>query len=126
VRAVIAALEAPVEWLDARIARRSKLMLETGMVEEIRAALEAGVPRQGHALQSVGVDQVEALLRGETDQAGCATALTLRTHQLARRQRTWLRGLGEREPLLRLDATRDVGELTRELVRAWRDAEQSA
>lgn len=115
----IVVLAAPVDWLDARIARRSRAMLETGMVEEVAAALAAGVPRQGHALRSVGVDEVEALLQGRLDLDACAAALTVKTRQLARRQRTWLRGLGEREPVLVLDATRPLEELVEEALAWW-------
>ncbi|MFA7330772.1 MAG: tRNA (adenosine(37)-N6)-dimethylallyltransferase MiaA [Candidatus Delongbacteria bacterium] len=122
VQAFCAVLEAPVDWLDERIRVRSRQLLETGMVDELRAALAAGVPRTGHALRSVGVEEVEALLAGELDLAGCAARLTLRTRQLARRQRTWLRGLGEREPVLRLDATRPEAELREQLLRGWQAA----
>lgn len=119
VRALIAVLEAPMDWLDERIRLRSRTMLAAGMVEEVRRALEEGVPRDSHALRSVGVDEVEALLRGELDREGCAAALSLSTRQLARRQRTWLRGLGEREPILRLEANREPDDLLRELLAAW-------
>jgi len=119
VEARIVVLGAPVPWLDGRIARRSRLMLETGMVEEVAAALAAGVPREGHALRSVGVAEVEALLSGELDLDRCAARLTLRTRQLAKRQRTWLRGLGEREPVLVLDATRPLDELVEESISFW-------
>jgi tRNA dimethylallyltransferase len=119
VGARIVVLAASVPWLDERIARRSRHLLETGMVEEVAAALAAGVPREGHALRSVGVAEVEALLRGDLGLDGCAARLTLRTRQLAKRQRTWLRGLGEREPVLVLDAARPRDELVEESLSFW-------
>jgi len=67
----------------------------------------------------VGVAEVEALLSGELDLDRCAARLTLRTRQLAKRQRTWLRGLGEREPVLVLDATRPLDELVEESISFW-------
>lgn len=119
VQARLVVLAAAVDWLDGRIARRSRTMLEAGMVEEVAAALAAGAPRDGHALRSVGVDEVEALLQGRLDLDGCAAALTVKTRQLARRQRTWLRGLGEREPVLVLDAARPLEELVEEALAFW-------
>lgn len=107
-RALLVALVPPRDWLEARIAARSARMLEEGMVEEVAAALAAGVPPAGNALRSVGVAEVMDLLAGRLDRPACAGALALRTRQLAKRQLTWLRGLARREELIVLDPR--VGE----------------
>ena len=80
-------------WLHARIAARFAAMLESGLVDEVRALrlrpdLHAGLP----SMRSVGYRQAwEALDAGNLDtlqDTGSAA-----TRQLAKRQLTWLRSM---------------------------------
>jgi len=118
VAALLVALEAPPAWIDARVRARGWRMLHHGMVDEIRAALAAGAPVDGHALSSVGAADVQAYLAGEIDLVRCHERLARGTRRYAKKQRTWIRGLGLQEELLRLDARRPPAELADEVVAA--------
>ncbi len=77
--------------LYARIDRRVDQMLEAGLLDEIRALLDAGVQSDCTAMQAIGYKEYLAALRGETSLAE-ATALTKqRSRNYAKRQLTWFR-----------------------------------
>ncbi len=84
-------LTVPPATLRARIARRSGWMFEHGLVEETRALLAAGRGPALAALRAIGYDEAMALIAGRLDRAGAEARVTLRTAQLAKRQRTWFR-----------------------------------
>jgi len=78
--------------LHARIERRFDRMLESGLVEEVRALRErpgmhAGLP----SMRAVGYRQVWQYLEGECTHAQMRERAIAATRQLARRQLTWLR-----------------------------------
>jgi len=73
--------------LRARIDERVRLMFARGVVEEVRAAGEAGPT----ASQAIGYPDIRSLLRGEITEADCIAAIQLKTRQYAKRQLTWLR-----------------------------------
>ena len=60
--------------LYSRIDRRVDLMLEAGLLDEIRALLAGGVPESCTAMQAIGYKEYLAALRGESS-FGEATAL---------------------------------------------------
>jgi tRNA dimethylallyltransferase len=83
----------PPEETDRAIEPRARHMLASGLVDEARALAER-LP-VGHALLStIGTAEALALHRGDLDVEGAVAAITTRTRQYARRQRTWFR----REP----------------------------
>lgn len=122
VKALLFALVAPPVWLADRIRARSWRMLKGGMLEEIAAALAAGVPEDGNALKSVGVAEVRDHLEGRIDLPRCHDLLVRRTRRYAKKQLTWIRGLGMREEIAVLDARRPVEELAAALVDGVRAA----
>lgn len=80
-------------WLHERINRRFGLMLEAGLVDELRGLrarypLHAGLP----SMRCVGYRQAWQFLEGEIDAAQLAEQGQAATRQLAKRQLTWLRG----------------------------------
>lgn len=97
------------EWLHARIAERFELMLELGLIGELRRlrqqyALEPSMP----SMRSVGYRQVWCYLDGEYGLATLREKGVAATRQLAKRQMTWLRATTD---LTRFDCTReDVSE----------------
>jgi tRNA dimethylallyltransferase len=126
VRPLLAALTAPADWLAERIRARSWRLLHGGMIGEIAAALAAGAAPEGNALKSVGVAEVQAYLAGQIDLPRCHDLLVRRTRRYAKKQLTWIRGLGLREPLLLLDARRPLDELADEVCAAIAAAEEGA
>ena len=76
------------------IDRRVDAMAAAGLLEEVRALVRAGVPREATALQAIGYKELLAV--GEQGE-GLAEALEevkLRSRQYAKRQLTWLRRNG--------------------------------
>jgi tRNA dimethylallyltransferase len=76
-------------------------MFEGGLVEETRSLLEGGLEAPLTALRAVGYDEAVALVRGGLNRAAAEERTTLRTAQLAKRQRTWFR---HQLTAIRLDA----------------------
>jgi len=75
--------------LYERIDRRTVAMFEQGVVDEVRAAMEAGVSET--AEQVIGWREIGALLRGEISEAECIAAIQQATRKYAKRQLTWFR-----------------------------------
>ncbi|HEX5790994.1 MAG TPA: tRNA (adenosine(37)-N6)-dimethylallyltransferase MiaA [Luteolibacter sp.] len=80
-------LQVPRHELHARIAKRTRRMLEEGAIEEV-AALPATSPNCGMA---IGVREIRALLSGESDRTTCEERINAATRQYAKRQETWFR-----------------------------------
>ena len=79
------------QTLDERIARRTRWMFESGLVEETQTLVAAGQEASLRALRAVGYDEVLELLAGRSDHPSAEARTNLRTRQLAQRQRTWFR-----------------------------------
>ena len=74
-----------------RIDRRVDVMMEQGLVEEVRALLDSGVPNKCTAMQAIGYkEMVEAVLRNG-DVKAAAEEIKLRSRQYAKRQLTWFK-----------------------------------
>jgi tRNA dimethylallyltransferase len=88
-------LERTVAELDARIAQRTRAMLQGGWLEEVRALLERHDP-ECPGLGSIGYREIVAHLQGElapaqVENAQLEEAIIRVTRQYAKRQRTWFR-----------------------------------
>lgn len=81
-------LERPREELYDRINRRVDLMLEQGLVEEVRSLLPF---EDKNALQTVGYKEVFGYLRGEYDRKTMTELLKRNTRRYAKRQMTWFK-----------------------------------
>ena len=86
----IAGLALPSEELEARIAQRTRAMLDAGWVDEARAIRERG-GFSPTSIQALGYAAVLELADGRLDRASCEARVVLETRRFARRQRTWLR-----------------------------------
>jgi tRNA dimethylallyltransferase len=75
----------------ALIDRRVDEMMAQGLADEVRALLDAGVPRNSTALQAIGYKEMLSALDGQRTMAEAAEEIKLRTRQYAKRQMTWLR-----------------------------------
>ena len=79
------------EDMWARIDRRVDQMMADGLVDEVRALLDSGVPDRCTAMQAIGYKEMAAALRGDGDTARAAEEIKLRSRQYAKRQLTWFR-----------------------------------
>jgi tRNA dimethylallyltransferase len=83
-------LEAPRDWLRARIERRFDAMLADGALDEARANL----PGWSVALPSakaIGAQELIAHLKGEIGLTEARSRAIISSQQFAKRQRTWFR-----------------------------------
>lgn len=74
-----------------RIDRRVDQMVEDGLIPEIRALLDSGVPERCTALQAIGYKEFVSALRTGGDLSAAAEEVKLRSRQYAKRQMTWFR-----------------------------------
>ena len=76
--------------LKTRVTKRTERMLRSGLVEEVRALVAEGFG-DWPALSSVGYRECQRYLKGEIREHELAGLITLKTMQLAKKQRTWFR-----------------------------------
>ncbi len=84
-------LEVKKAALDARIHARTATMLEAGLVDEVRALLESGVPPEAQSLSGIGYSEAVGFLQGGLSFQELAELITIHTRQYAKRQETWNR-----------------------------------
>ena len=78
------------EELCRRIAANVEAMFFLGVEAEVEALLE---DRTGStSSQTLGLEELRSLLRGEISQTECIARITLATRRYAKRQMTWFRG----------------------------------
>ena len=74
-----------------RIDRRVGIMLENGLADEVRALLDAGVPRSCTAMQAIGYKEIVRALDGACSLEEAAEDIRRESRRYAKRQLTWLR-----------------------------------
>ena len=83
------------EDMKALIDRRVDKMAEEGLVEEVRALLASGLPRDATSLQAIGYKEFLGVLEGTATVEEAVAEVKLRSRQYAKRQLTWLRRNGD-------------------------------
>ncbi len=116
-----AALTVPRALRHERLARRTRAMLAAGWVDEVRAALEAGVAPNAPGLSAVGYREIVAHLEGRLTVLEMENAIVQATRQYAKRQDTWFRHQ-LRGPVLRLDAAEPPAVLAQAVLAGYRAA----
>lgn len=94
---VIIGVDRDTAELDERIERRTALMFERGLVDEVRALLEHGLREGVTARRAIGYAQVLAYLDNEYDLEHARERTLIGTRRYVRRQRSWFR----RDPRVR-------------------------
>lgn len=89
-RALVINLCIDTEVLAERIQRRTRTMLEQGLIEEVQHLLET-VSDSAPPFGTVGYREALQFLRGELDRSEIEERITIATRQLAKRQRTFWR-----------------------------------
>ena len=77
--------------MKALIDRRVDKMVEAGLLDEVRALLQSGLPRDATALQAIGYKEFLGVADGTATEAEAIEEVKLRSRQYAKRQLTWLR-----------------------------------
>lgn len=77
--------------LYSRIDLRVGIMLEMGLVEEIQALLDSGIPAKATSMQAIGYKEFVAALRGQCTIEAAAEEVRKASRHYAKRQLTWFR-----------------------------------
>ena len=77
--------------LYSRIDARVGMMLEAGLVEEIRSLLDSGIPKKCTAMQAIGYKEFVAALEGQCTIEEAADQVRQSSRRYAKRQLTWFR-----------------------------------
>ena len=94
-----------------RINRRVGIMLETGLLDEIRALLDSGIPAGCTAMQAIGYKEFVDAMAGKCTIEEAADLVRQSSRRYAKRQLTWFRRKPNATWLLR-----NKGETTAEIV----------
>ena len=108
---MIVGIDVPADDLERRIVARTATMFAQGVVEEVRAALEAGVSPT--AAKALGLAEIATLPEAEARER-----IVIRTRRYAAYQRKWMRRI---PGLVSVDGTRspeEVADAVLEVARA--------
>ena len=77
--------------LYRRIDLRVGMMLEMGLMEEIRSLLASGIPEKATSMQAIGYKEFVSALHGEISVGEAADSVRQSSRRYAKRQLTWFR-----------------------------------
>ena len=97
--------------LYRRIDLRVSIMLEMGLMQEIKDLLASGIPEKCTAMQAIGYKEFVAALKGECTVEDAADQVRMFSRRYAKRQLTWLR----RNPNIHW-LTRETGQSSEEIL----------
>ena len=80
------------ETLYRRIEKRVDVMLESGLYDEVRSLLEAGVSPQAQSMQGIGYKEIIPVITGQATLDKARSEIILNTKHYAKRQETWFKG----------------------------------
>ena len=104
--------------LYRRIDQRVDIMLEMGLMEEIRSLLDSGIPEKCTAMQAIGYKEFVNALEGKETVQQAAEEVKKASRHYAKRQLTWFR----RNPAVRWlvrsgDDDREILASARQIIR---------
>lgn len=110
-------LAIPRELRRERITGRLKTRLDEGMVAEVQALLDSGVPAERLIRYGLEYRFVTEYLLGQTTYDEMVRLLEIAIHQFAKRQMTWFRGMETRGTHIQwIDATLPMEEKIRQII----------
>ena len=121
VDAVIIGIDIDRELRREKITRRLKVRLENGMVDEVKALLDEGIPADDLLYYGLEYKFVTEYLTGQLTYDEMFTHLEIAIHQFAKRQMTWFRGMERRGFKINwIDATLPMEEKIERIKKLWR------
>ena len=117
VDSIIIGIDIDRELRRERITRRLKTRLEEGMVEEVKALLDEGIPADDLIYYGLEYKFVTEYLTGKITYDEMFTRLEIAIHQFAKRQMTWFRGMERRGFKIHwIDATLPMEEKVSQII----------
>ena len=89
--ALTMAVDMPRDVLYDRINRRVDITVKDGLVEEVKALLDSGVPKSATSMQGLGYKEIAMYLNMELTLEEALELLKRKTRNFAKRQLTWFR-----------------------------------
>ena len=103
-----------------KITRRLKARLDHGMVEEVKALLDEGIPAEDLIYYGLEYKFVTEYLTGQLTYDEMFARLEIAIHQFAKRQMTWFRGMERRGFKIHwIDATLPMEEKIERIRTLW-------
>ena len=103
-----------------KITRRLKARLDEGMVDEVKALLDEGIPAEDLIYYGLEYKFVTEYLTGQLTYDEMFSRLEIAIHQFAKRQMTWFRGMERRGFKIHwIDATLPMEEKVKQIVQLW-------
>ena len=100
-----------------KITRRLKARLEEGMVDEVKALLDEGIPAEDLIYYGLEYKFLTEYLTGQLSYDEMFSRLEIAIHQFAKRQMTWFRGMERRGFKINwIDATLPMEEKIKRIV----------
>ena len=96
VDSVIIGINIDRELRREKITRRLKARLEEGMIDEVKALLDEGIPAEDLIYYGLEYKFVTEYITGKTSYDEMYSRLEIAIHQFAKRQKTWFRGMERR------------------------------
>ena len=104
--------------LYRRIDKRVDIMLEMGLMEEIRSLLDSGIPEKCTAMQAIGYKEFVNALEGREPLSQAAEEVKKASRHYAKRQLTWFRRNPAVHWLVRSgDDSREILTSARQIIR---------
>ena len=117
VDSIIIGIDIDRELRREKITRRLKARLEEGMVEEVKALLDEGIPADDLIYYGLEYKFVTEYLTGQITYDEMFTRLEIAIHQFAKRQMTWFRGMERRGFQIHwIDATLPMEEKVSQII----------
>ena len=117
VDSIIIGIDIDRELRREKITRRLKARLEEGMVEEVKALLDEGIPAEDLIYYGLEYKFVTEYLTGQITYDEMFTRLEIAIHQFAKRQMTWFRGMERRGFQIHwIDATLPMEEKVSQII----------
>ena len=112
-------LTMPRDVLHRRLAVRVDQMLAAGLVDEVRRALDRGIPADASGLDGIGYREVVAMLEGSLPEPLLRDAILAATRQYAKRQDTWFRNQLRESQVWAINATDSAALIADRILERW-------
>ena len=120
VESLIIGINIDRELRREKITRRLKARLEEGMVDEVQALLDEGIPAEDLIYYGLEYKFVTEYLTGQLTYDEMFSRLEIAIHQFAKRQMTWFRGMERRGFKINwIDATLPMEEKIERIKTFW-------
>ncbi len=107
------------QMLYSRINSRVDTMLEKGLIQEVQSLLKSGAEKNCQPMKAIGYKEVVEFLDGNMDKETLAQLIKQHSRNYAKRQLTYLRGLGREHKITSIDVSNNAFTIIKEKVKEW-------